>query len=951
MLTTRLVKDRDAGGLGLGGSAWNLCLVLSCIAMVVAFSGCKPDTTPPGNVTGLTATGGDGQVELAWTNPTDSDLAGVKIQRKTGGYPASSTDGTTVFNGAGEAFLDKPLDNGTPYFYGVYAYDKVPNYASGTQATATPTSALARADVLLEYDGIRGVITGTIAPADQPPLLADLGNAETLYRQGDSCGAADLLWGLLLPAVQTARAGGGGTLMGDAEALYNRARMLRYDILSGNPLKDQCPGAERIGLVADTMVNTEDVTQVLAVAALGEPTFLTVETGGEVFTQIQVPGTDGLSNEPGSPAIPVFRRLIAAPPGSQISFEFGPEYGEAVKLNLWPAQQSAVDGAFDDPPFFKNPQAYGTDVYSPQWGGFITALGETRGLPLYLVEVPAGQYNPVTQDLKLFKNVNVTVHFTGGQGFLPADALNGFDNGAVFTAAHVINRSSVFGKLLPGGVRKISGAELLILVPTVFRDAANTLAAWKQTKGITTQINEVGDGTTHVTPDSIRALIKSHYDNDMIRPSYVLLLADSDRIPAYEMAAPIDVGAATIGSDWPYAVMGNPATSTVPDFAVGRIPSKTLFEASVVVDKIVKYEQTPPVSSTFYGRAAIASQFQCCRPGVADGTDQRAFAETSEFARNVLLANGKSVDRIYTETGPATTPTRYYDGTLLPAAIGSGSGFAWSGSTADITAAYNAGRFLLIHRDHGGPDQWVNPFFGLGQIDALTNGDLQPVVFSVNCASGLFDNEQVPGVMGTIAGDYYVAERMLRKGNGGAVGVLGDSRNSPTWANNALLRGYMDAIWPGAIPGFGTATAKHRLGDILNHGKAYMLTQVGIGPAGAMPTGDEATAELRLWHCIGDPTLEIWTDNPHTFTLPTGISASLLASVLTVHYDTAGATITAFQANPNGGIVTLGRGMVKNGQANIDLLNQTLPGVPVQLSVSLENVIPVQLSANLATAG
>jgi hypothetical protein len=81
------------------------------------------------------------------------------------------------------------------------------------------------------------------------------------------------------------------------------------------------------------------------------------------------------------------------------------------------------------------------------------------------------------------------------------------------------------------------------------------------------------------------------------------------------------------------------------------------------------------------------------------------------------------------------------------------------------------------------------------------------------------------------------------------------------------------------------------------------------------------------------------------------VTASRLAGILKVFYATNGALITVFQTNPNGGMVTLGRGTVADGQAQIKLLNDPLASVPVQLSVSLENAIPIQLSADFSVAG
>ncbi len=96
------------------------------------------DTTPPANVSGLTATPGDSKVTLNWTNPTDADFVGVKMLRKTTSYPTDSNDGTPVYTGSGTSKIDLTVTNGVTYYYAVFAYDDVPNYSSGAIANATP---------------------------------------------------------------------------------------------------------------------------------------------------------------------------------------------------------------------------------------------------------------------------------------------------------------------------------------------------------------------------------------------------------------------------------------------------------------------------------------------------------------------------------------------------------------------------------------------------------------------------------------------------------------------------------------------------------------------------------------------------------------------------------------------------------------------------------------------
>jgi len=98
-----------------------------------------PDTTPPANVTNFTVIGGDGQVNLYWNNPVETDFLAIKILRKTGSYPGSMTDGIPIYTGSGTSYADTGLTNGITYYYKVFTYDEVPNHSSGVEAFATPT--------------------------------------------------------------------------------------------------------------------------------------------------------------------------------------------------------------------------------------------------------------------------------------------------------------------------------------------------------------------------------------------------------------------------------------------------------------------------------------------------------------------------------------------------------------------------------------------------------------------------------------------------------------------------------------------------------------------------------------------------------------------------------------------------------------------------------------------
>lgn len=97
-----------------------------------------PDDAPPAAPTSLTATGVTGAVNLSWTAPADTDLAGYNIYR---GTAAGFTPGTPL-NGAlitGTSYSDATGAVGTTYYYVVKAQDTSGNLSPvSNEAFAAP---------------------------------------------------------------------------------------------------------------------------------------------------------------------------------------------------------------------------------------------------------------------------------------------------------------------------------------------------------------------------------------------------------------------------------------------------------------------------------------------------------------------------------------------------------------------------------------------------------------------------------------------------------------------------------------------------------------------------------------------------------------------------------------------------------------------------------------------
>jgi len=93
------------------------------------------DRTPPGDVTDVVVTSGDGVVTLTWVNPKASDFDHVEIVRSTTSVGSATQ---VVYSGSATSFRDKLVLNGIEYRYVIKAVDKAGNDSAGVVAVAFP---------------------------------------------------------------------------------------------------------------------------------------------------------------------------------------------------------------------------------------------------------------------------------------------------------------------------------------------------------------------------------------------------------------------------------------------------------------------------------------------------------------------------------------------------------------------------------------------------------------------------------------------------------------------------------------------------------------------------------------------------------------------------------------------------------------------------------------------
>jgi Peptidase family C25/Propeptide_C25 len=663
------------------------------------------------------------------------------------------------------------------------------------------------------------------------------------------------------------------------------------------PRSRRCGGGRRPKVSEVSAKVVKSTTKELRLkVSLPSPTFSSHQVGGRQFQQMFMEGA-GETGDVGKPGLPTVTEHFGVPEGADVALKINGKTGYAIQgVDLYPHQQQPVDlslpkGAppidtFMEPPFQLNGKAYSSNKPFPAKPAHAGELGALRNLDIGGVDFAGGQYRPRSDTLQVLTSIDVTVKFTGKntRKFAPAnDISNPWE--VFFTRNYpsvVNNYKTIVGNL--GAIRPANwcGEEMLVITSPTLETAANTFKAAKQAQGYSTSVRYVGTGPGQIgdTKEQIQAFIRNRLNGGcLIRPTYVVLLGNTAAVPTWLVPCSPggDPAECNIASDLPYSLDGL-ASDLFVDVQLGRIPVTDPADADAVVNKILTYQNSmpAPAGDDFYRHATTTSYFQpqviCvlnegesgtpnCNgddPPVtghweinyANHTDTRGFTKTSEAVGNAMRFNGYDVDRLYTTDDEDVIPELYYDGTPIPSHLRRPT-FPWNSNSTDFLNAYNEGRFLILHRDHGWPDGWADPTLHSGHVPLMTNGTKLPVVFGINCSSAAFDTPDHPSFV----------ELQVRRIGGGAVAGFGDTRVSPSFPNNHMTRGFFDALFPNLQPEYGSDEPTRRLGDVLVRGKQFMATQEGLDWHGAGDT----YVEHYLYHLLGDPSMQMWAAPPVQF--------------------------------------------------------------------------------------
>ena len=375
--------------------------------------------------------------------------------------------------------------------------------------------------------------------------------------------------------------------------------------------------------------------------------------------------------------------------------------------------------------------------------------------------------------------------------------------------------------------------EMLVICADQFMEGMEEFVAWKNESGRPTtmvSVSEVGGNND----TNIKNYITSLYNDPEHNLQFVLFVGDYEHITPHSVSG-------ERSDNWFGQIEGN---DHYPEVFVGRFSVQTNEQVATHVNKVLYYERDVTENDTWTNKGLGIGAI-----GAGSGHYGEDDYQHIDFIRDTL--------EHYT----------YEQVTDLHEGGGA--------SASSISATINAGVSIINYCNHGSETSWGVANYSNSNVNALTNDNMLPIVWSVACLNGQFNY-----------GSQCFAEAWMR--------ATDNSNGTPTGAIGGMFS-WMSQPW--IPPMYGQDEMVDILtewcgGDLFNH------TLSGASANGNMKvidmSGSGGYATHDTWILFGDPSLMVRTDIATPMTVSTNPSVLML-----------GMTELAVTADASFGIVTL----------------------------------------------
>lgn len=701
------------------------------------------------------------------------------------------------------------------------------------------------------------------------------------------------------------------------------------------------------------IVNKESKSGLDITLSIDDFSIKNVEHNGELMHEFVFSALTPI-NDKGKPELPCINRYIAIPQGANAKVKVNSCKKEVIEnVNIVPSNGNFAASERYVKDYRKDQDIYSKDEFYPANIASLDKASTLRGLDAVGLCICPVQFNPVTRELIVYTEINLSVEFDGGRGTFGDDRLRSPYWDPIYQH-NILNYSSLpkvdYEQRMQDWIKEdAEGAEYIILIPNNedFRTHAQRLADYRKSHGIITKVyslEEIGASNS----DDIDEWFNNVYNNWEIAPVAACLLATHgqdlwNNIPASYLPHPTKDSCI---SDNAYADMNG---DLLPDMVFSRLIAQSAEDAEALVNKQIEYEYLKPNMNPDYYKKPITCTgwdvqqwFQMCSESITGffrtiGKEPQRINHiynpyidenyTIESPIDSIWSVGSNTNQIINFFGP--NGLNYFPQYPIDA------GDFGSGNAEQVYEAINKGSFYIHHRGHGSIGKWAGPWIDANELEhSLDNKDNLTFMISSNCYTGIFGGNYeniAPDVDKSITEEFMLPTKDKTIG---AVGVIASTNVSFPFNNDIHFWGVMDYFDNSFMPMYGTDVEMNNnyVPAFANVAGKYFMSQL-VFP-NTYPESRETTYKIINAH--GDAFLRLFSEVPQQMTVTHDSYINYKSNSVQVNAP-EGSSIAIFTQDIFDGVDLLAAAVGQGTTQTINIPNHTTPDKKIMVSVTKQN--------------
>ena len=586
-------------------------------------------------------------------------------------------------------------------------------------------------------------------------------------------------------------------------------------------------------------ITKSEFASLRAVFSYGSIESIEVSTERGTFSEIAIEGTYA-SGEFGNPELPASHQLLAVPFGATprvnvINYTTTDyplsDYGIGTILPHQPSVRK--DQNPDEVEFVYNAEAYQTRSLASAPEASIEVQGTMRGIRIGSLVINPVSYNPASNTLRVFNDIEVEINFDGAdRAETERMLLNTYSPYFDIVYKQMFNYRQIMDVYTDHPDLMAYPVHMIVITPENYISALQPWINWKIQKGF--DVNVVTTAQAGGNYNAIQSYVQNLYNTGVSQgatPTFLILVGDTGQIPGKTS------GTATQKvTDLYYGSVDN---DYFPDMFYSRMSAENTNQVTAIVNKILQYEQYSMPDPSYLSNVTLIA-------GWDSYWNARIGRPTINYATTYYYNTAHGFNQV--------------------------NAYLQQGQYTGCYNTLNTGVGFINYTAHGAETSWSDPYFSVSNVNALTNTNKYFLAMGNCCLTGNFgysqpcfgeamlrgENKAAYSYIGSCPVTYWYEDYYF------GVGATNVFNQTPTLENTAT--GVYDGIWMDDT--YNTVSSMTFLGNIA----------VCYASTGGYQTSSNPTYYWQAYHVLGDGSIMPYRVNPtpntvsHASSIPSGSS-------------------------------------------------------------------------------